>query len=132
MPKLLLVGLVERVCLKTVVREIPGITDCFMNEEDAKNGEKIYSVGPRRPSPLEHSLMPYMPRSRPTDRIYPDCGNTRLTMARISSTSTASTPTTYMRCSALTVLKLRAQPSYEKLVASLPFTRSTLTSVTWS
>ena len=46
MPKLLLVGLVERVCLKTVVREIPGITDCFMNEEDGKNGQKIYSVGP--------------------------------------------------------------------------------------
>ncbi|TBU46604.1 beta and beta-prime subunits of DNA dependent RNA-polymerase [Dichomitus squalens] len=44
MPKLLLVGLVERVCLKTVVREIPGITDCFMNEEDGKNGEKIYSL----------------------------------------------------------------------------------------
>ena len=46
MPKLLLVGLVERVCLKTVVREIPGITDCFMNEEDGKNGQKLYSVGP--------------------------------------------------------------------------------------
>ncbi|KAM5535538.1 hypothetical protein V8D89_010875 [Ganoderma adspersum] len=44
MPKLLLVGLVERVCLKTVVREIPGITDCFMNEEDSKNGEKNYSM----------------------------------------------------------------------------------------
>ena len=48
MPKLLLVGLVERVCLKTVVREIPGITDCFMHDEDAKNGGKIYSVGSRR------------------------------------------------------------------------------------
>ena len=46
MPKLLLVGLVERVCLKTVVREIPGITDCFMNEEDGKSGQKLYSVGP--------------------------------------------------------------------------------------
>ncbi|KAI0774421.1 beta and beta-prime subunits of DNA dependent RNA-polymerase [Fomes fomentarius] len=44
LPKLLLVGLVERVCLKTVVREIPGITDCFMNEEDGKNREKIYSL----------------------------------------------------------------------------------------
>ncbi|KAL1944308.1 hypothetical protein VTO73DRAFT_3493 [Trametes versicolor] len=44
MPKLLLVGLVERVCLKTVVREIPGITDCFKNEDDGKNGEKIFSL----------------------------------------------------------------------------------------
>ncbi len=49
MPKLLLVGLVERVCLKTVVREIPGITDCFKNEDDGKNGEKIFSVGPHVP-----------------------------------------------------------------------------------
>ena len=46
MPKLLLVGLVEWVCLKTVIREIPGIMDCFMNEEDSKNGMKVYSVGP--------------------------------------------------------------------------------------
>ncbi|OSD04393.1 beta and beta-prime subunits of DNA dependent RNA-polymerase [Trametes coccinea BRFM310] len=44
MPKLLLVGLVERVCLKTVIREIPGITDCFKNEEDGKNGEKIFTM----------------------------------------------------------------------------------------
>ncbi|KAI0335618.1 beta and beta-prime subunits of DNA dependent RNA-polymerase [Cubamyces sp. BRFM 1775] len=44
MPKLLLVGLVERVCLKTVIREIPGITDCFKNEEDAKNGGKIFTL----------------------------------------------------------------------------------------
>ena len=58
MPKLLLVGLVERVCLKPVVREIPGITDCFMNEEDSKNGEKSYSVGP--PAAVIHR---YSPRS---------------------------------------------------------------------
>ncbi|KAI0775964.1 beta and beta-prime subunits of DNA dependent RNA-polymerase [Trametes elegans] len=44
MPKLLLVGLVERVCVKTVVREIPGITDCFKNEEDGKNGDKLFSL----------------------------------------------------------------------------------------
>ncbi|KAH9850735.1 beta and beta-prime subunits of DNA dependent RNA-polymerase [Lenzites betulinus] len=44
MPKLLLVGLVERVCLKTVVREIAGITDCFKIEDDGKNGEKIFSL----------------------------------------------------------------------------------------
>ncbi|KAH7916295.1 hypothetical protein BJ138DRAFT_1219726 [Hygrophoropsis aurantiaca] len=28
-PKLLLVGIVERTCRKTIIREIPGITDCF-------------------------------------------------------------------------------------------------------
>ncbi|KAG1833461.1 hypothetical protein EV424DRAFT_1479615 [Suillus variegatus] len=28
-PKILLVGIVERTCLRTVIREIPGITDCF-------------------------------------------------------------------------------------------------------
>ncbi|KAH9943303.1 beta and beta-prime subunits of DNA dependent RNA-polymerase [Epithele typhae] len=44
MPKLLLVGLVERVCLKTVVREIPGISDCFMKEDEGKNGEKLHSL----------------------------------------------------------------------------------------
>ena len=64
MPKLLLVGLVERVCLKTVIREIPGITDCFMNEEEGKNGEKIYSVGPfpRRSHRSNSSFIAY-PRS---------------------------------------------------------------------
>ena len=34
LPKLLLVGIVERACLKTVVREIPGIAECFVNKED--------------------------------------------------------------------------------------------------
>ncbi|KZS97882.1 beta and beta-prime subunits of DNA dependent RNA-polymerase [Sistotremastrum niveocremeum HHB9708] len=29
-PKVLLVGILERVCAQTVVREIPGITDCFI------------------------------------------------------------------------------------------------------
>ncbi|KAH8094813.1 beta and beta-prime subunits of DNA dependent RNA-polymerase [Cristinia sonorae] len=38
MPKLLLVGIVERTCLKTVIREIPGITDCFKNEESGGGG----------------------------------------------------------------------------------------------
>ncbi|KDQ64322.1 hypothetical protein JAAARDRAFT_187666 [Jaapia argillacea MUCL 33604] len=37
-PKLLLVGIVERVCLKTVIREIPGISDCFRVKEDSKDG----------------------------------------------------------------------------------------------
>lgn len=59
MPKLLLVGLVERVCVKTVVREIPGITDCFKNEEDGKNGDKLFSVGPHHHAVIERaSLIP--------------------------------------------------------------------------
>ncbi|KAI3612276.1 dna-directed rna polymerase i subunit rpa1 [Moniliophthora roreri] len=36
MPKLLLVGIVERVCRATIVREIPGITDCFQTKSDDK------------------------------------------------------------------------------------------------
>jgi hypothetical protein len=43
MPKLLLVGIVEKTCMKTVIREIPGITDCFKNKED-KAGEELYKV----------------------------------------------------------------------------------------
>ncbi|KIJ44014.1 hypothetical protein M422DRAFT_228619 [Sphaerobolus stellatus SS14] len=38
-PKLLLVGVVERTCLKTVVREIPNVQDCFFIKEDGKKGE---------------------------------------------------------------------------------------------
>ncbi|KAK1231823.1 hypothetical protein PQX77_005037 [Marasmius sp. AFHP31] len=38
LPKLLLVGIIERTCRATVVREIPGITDCFQNKEE-KNGQ---------------------------------------------------------------------------------------------
>ncbi|KAI0268325.1 beta and beta-prime subunits of DNA dependent RNA-polymerase [Gloeopeniophorella convolvens] len=38
MPKLLLVGIVERACTKTVVREISGITDCFRVKEANKDG----------------------------------------------------------------------------------------------
>ncbi|OBZ76821.1 DNA-directed RNA polymerase I subunit rpa1 [Grifola frondosa] len=44
MPKLLLVGLVERICVKTVIREIPGITDCFKSKEDDENGEPSYTL----------------------------------------------------------------------------------------
>ncbi|EMD40913.1 hypothetical protein CERSUDRAFT_131304 [Gelatoporia subvermispora B] len=44
MPKLLLVGIVEKTCVKTVIREIPGITDCFMTKEDGKSGEAIYTL----------------------------------------------------------------------------------------
>ncbi|KAI9448093.1 beta and beta-prime subunits of DNA dependent RNA-polymerase [Lactarius indigo] len=38
LPKLLLVGIVERTCTKTVVREIPGIADCFRVKEASKDG----------------------------------------------------------------------------------------------
>lgn len=39
MPKLLFVGIIERTCRAAVVREIPGITDCFaVKEEDKKGG----------------------------------------------------------------------------------------------
>ena len=37
MPKLLFVGIVERTCKATVVREIKGITDCFAVKDDSKN-----------------------------------------------------------------------------------------------
>lgn len=44
MPKLLLVGIVEKTCVKTVVREIQGITDCFKSKEDDQNGNAIYTL----------------------------------------------------------------------------------------
>ncbi|TRM68131.1 hypothetical protein BD626DRAFT_555014 [Schizophyllum amplum] len=37
MPKLLFVGIVERTCKATVVREIKGITDCFSVKDDSKS-----------------------------------------------------------------------------------------------
>jgi DNA-directed RNA polymerase I subunit RPA1 len=40
MPKLLFVGIVERVCRATVVREIPGISECFQVKDDSKKGEE--------------------------------------------------------------------------------------------
>ncbi|KIK67830.1 hypothetical protein GYMLUDRAFT_1014032 [Collybiopsis luxurians FD-317 M1] len=40
MPKLLLVGIIERTCRATVIREIPGITDCFQTKEEGKKGEQ--------------------------------------------------------------------------------------------
>lgn len=40
-PKILLVGIVERTCLKTVIREIPGITDCFSAVVKDRGVEKI-------------------------------------------------------------------------------------------
>ena len=42
MPKLLLVGVVEKTCLKTVVREIPNIKDCFLvvNDDNKKGSSR--------------------------------------------------------------------------------------------
>ena len=36
MPKLLFVGIVERTCRATIIREIPGITECFQTKDDNK------------------------------------------------------------------------------------------------
>ncbi|KZT13040.1 beta and beta-prime subunits of DNA dependent RNA-polymerase [Laetiporus sulphureus 93-53] len=44
MPKLLVVGIVERACVKTVIRQIPGITDCFKSKEDDQNGRPVYTL----------------------------------------------------------------------------------------
>lgn len=38
MPKLLFVGIIERACRATVVREIPGISECFQVKDDSKKG----------------------------------------------------------------------------------------------
>ncbi|RXW17855.1 hypothetical protein EST38_g7989 [Candolleomyces aberdarensis] len=38
MPKLLFVGIVERTCRAAIIREIPGIADCFQSKEDNKKG----------------------------------------------------------------------------------------------
>lgn len=40
MPKLLFVGIVERACRATVIREIPGIADCFQTKETVKGSSK--------------------------------------------------------------------------------------------
>ncbi|KAG7096730.1 hypothetical protein E1B28_004143 [Marasmius oreades] len=44
LPKLLLVGIVERICRTTVIREIPGITDCFQSKEEKKGQEPIIKL----------------------------------------------------------------------------------------
>lgn len=36
-PKLLLVGIVEKACQKTVIREISGISDCFVSKDEGKD-----------------------------------------------------------------------------------------------
>ncbi|KAF9006540.1 RNA polymerase I largest subunit [Cyathus striatus] len=40
MPKLLFVGIVERTCRATIIREIPGITECFQVKDDSKKGQE--------------------------------------------------------------------------------------------
>ena len=40
----MLVDIVERACLKTVVREIPGIVDCFRVKEASKDGSTKVSA----------------------------------------------------------------------------------------
>ncbi|KAG6877243.1 hypothetical protein C0992_010469 [Termitomyces sp. T32_za158] len=40
MPKLLFVGIVERTCRATIIREILGITECFQMKDDSKKGEE--------------------------------------------------------------------------------------------
>lgn len=44
LPKLLVVDIVERTCRKTVVREIPGITDCFRVKEASRDGSTKVGV----------------------------------------------------------------------------------------
>jgi len=44
MPKLLLVGIIERTCRKTIIREIHGITDCFKVKEESGNTTKVLFV----------------------------------------------------------------------------------------
>ncbi|KAJ7178928.1 hypothetical protein C8R46DRAFT_1071922 [Mycena filopes] len=41
MPKLLLVGILERTCRATIIREIPGITECFQVKENSKGETKV-------------------------------------------------------------------------------------------
>lgn len=40
MPKLLFVGIVERACRATIVREIPGIADCFQVKDTSQKGKE--------------------------------------------------------------------------------------------
>jgi len=51
-PKLLLVGLVEKTCAKTVVREIPGIVDCFQLAGDDNSGKIVVGSPDRVFKPL--------------------------------------------------------------------------------
>ena len=59
MPKLLFVGIVERACRATVIREIPGIADCFQTKEDSQEGSapeiKVLYCYPRRSAFRAHA-----------------------------------------------------------------------------
>ncbi|KAF8842743.1 beta and beta-prime subunits of DNA dependent RNA-polymerase [Paxillus ammoniavirescens] len=44
-PKLLLVGIVERACRKTIIREIPGIMDCFKLADDKQGKIQLTTNG---------------------------------------------------------------------------------------
>ncbi len=44
MPKLLFIGVIERTCRATVIRQIPGITDCFQVKGDGKKGDDAVMV----------------------------------------------------------------------------------------
>lgn len=57
-PKLLLVGLVERTCARTVVREIPGIVDCFQLAGDDNNGKIVVRSPDLIFQPLVSSHLP--------------------------------------------------------------------------
>ena len=41
MPKLLFVGIIERACRATIIREIPGISDCFQVKDDTAAEIKV-------------------------------------------------------------------------------------------
>lgn len=45
MPKLLFVGIVERTCRATIVREIPGITECFQAKDEKKGDITLTTNG---------------------------------------------------------------------------------------
>lgn len=44
MPKLLFIGIAERACCSTIIRQIPGITDCFQVKSDGKSGDSRVTV----------------------------------------------------------------------------------------
>jgi len=46
MPKLLFVGIVERACRATIVREIPGISECFQVKDDKKKQVMVGNLQP--------------------------------------------------------------------------------------
>lgn len=44
MPKLLFVGIIERTCRATIIREIPGIRECFHAKDDSRGGQPEVKV----------------------------------------------------------------------------------------